>query len=147
MVAWNRAAAVVLKDYGALPAGQRNILRMIFTNPQVQETQYDWEGMARMVVAAFRVDAARAGAAAQVSELVEELCRISPHFDALWRDNDVRSFGEGVKHLKHPELGPITFEHSAFAVDGRTDLGMVIYNPTTPEDAARIRELIRLKSS
>jgi hypothetical protein len=36
-------------------------------------------------------------------------------------------------------LGPIAFEYSAFAVDGRPDLGMVVYNPATPEDAQRIK--------
>src|ERR1700743_603918 len=36
VIAWNRAAAVVLTDYNALPPGQRNILRMIFGNPHVR---------------------------------------------------------------------------------------------------------------
>src|SRR5580658_7644558 len=30
VVAWNRAATVMLTDYGSLPPGQRNILRFIF---------------------------------------------------------------------------------------------------------------------
>lgn len=60
----------------------------------------------------------------------------------MWRDNDVRTHGEGVKHLRHPILGPITFEYSAFAVDGRPDLSMVVYNPTEPEVADKIRALI-----
>src|ERR1700759_2273409 len=33
VVAWNRAAAIVLTDYGTLPPDQRNILRMVFCNP------------------------------------------------------------------------------------------------------------------
>jgi hypothetical protein len=61
----------------------------------------------------------------------------------MWRDNDVRSYGEGVKNLRHPVLGPMAFEYSAFAVDGRPDLGMVIYNPATPADAERVRSLLR----
>ena len=36
VVAWNRAAAVVLTDYGALPENQRNILRFLFRNPDVR---------------------------------------------------------------------------------------------------------------
>ena len=52
------------------------------------------------------------------------------------------SFGEGVKHLKHPALGPISFEYSSFAVDGRPDLGMVVYNPATADVAERIRALL-----
>jgi transcriptional regulator with XRE-family HTH domain len=142
VVAWNHAATVVLKDYGALPRDERNILRMIFGDPRVRAAQYDWESVARHVVGAFRADAARAGAASQVRDLVAELCRLSPEFEALWRDNDVSGAGEHVKHLKHPVLGPITFEYSTFAVDGRPDLSMVIYNPATPADVERIRSLV-----
>jgi transcriptional regulator with XRE-family HTH domain len=139
VVAWNRAATVMLTDYASLPPQQRNILRLIFLDPRVRAAQYDWESVARFVVSAFRVDAARAGAAAEVEPLVDELCRLSPEFKALWRDNDLRSHGEGVKHMRHPILGPIAFEYSAFAVDGRPDLSMVIYNPATPADAEKIR--------
>jgi transcriptional regulator with XRE-family HTH domain len=141
VVAWNRAATVMLTDYGALPPQQRNILRFIFLDPRVRAAQYDWDSVARFVVAAFRVDAARAGAAAQVQPLVDELCRLSPEFAAMWRDNDVRTHGEGVKQIRHPVLGLIAVEYSAFAVDGRPDLSMVVYNPATPADAQKISSL------
>lgn len=141
VVAWNRAATVMLTDYGALPPEQRNILRFVFLDPKMRAAQYDWESVARFVVGAFRVDAARAGAAEEVEPLVDELCRLSPEFKAMWQDNDVRSHGEVVKHIRHAILGPLAFEYSAFAVDGRPDLSMVIYNPTTPEDADKIRSL------
>jgi hypothetical protein len=51
--------------------------------------------------------------------------------------------GDGVKRLTHPELGVIELEYSAFSVDGRPDLGMIVYNPATPKDADRIRTLIK----
>jgi hypothetical protein len=89
-----------------------------------------------------QADAARAGAVSEVGQLVDELCRLSPEFEALWRDNDVRVHGEGVKRLRHPILGPIAFEYSAFAVDGRPDLGMIVYNPVTSSNADRIRSLV-----
>ena len=143
VVAWNRAATVILTDYASLPPEQRNILRIVFLDPRVRAAQYDWESVARFVVGAFRVDAARAGAAEEVEPLVNELCRLSPEFKALWRDNDVRSHGEVVKQIRHPVLGLIGFEYSAFAVDGRPDLSMVIYNPATPADADKIRSLTR----
>jgi transcriptional regulator with XRE-family HTH domain len=142
VVAWNRAATVMLGDYGALPPHHRNVLRIIFLDPRARAVQYDWESVARHVVGAFRVDAARAGAATEVGPLVDELCRLSPEFRTMWRDNDVSSHSEAVKHIRHPVLGPLAFEYSAFAVDGRTDLSMVVYNPATPEDAERIRSLL-----
>ena len=142
VVAWNRAAAVVLTDYGALPPDQRNILRRMFCDPRVRAAQHDWDSVARFVVGAFRADAARARAVSEVSQLVDELCRISPEFEALWRDNDVHAHGEGVKRLRHPVLGAIELEYSAFAVDGRPDLGMVVYNPVATSVADHIRSLV-----
>jgi transcriptional regulator with XRE-family HTH domain len=143
VVAWNRAASVVLKDYASLPIEQRNILRLMFCDPQVRAAQPDWEGVARFVVAAFRADAARAGASRNVRALVDELSQASPAFAAMWRDNDVRTYGEGTKYIKHSRAGLIGLEYSAFSVDGRPDLGMVIYTPATPRDADRVRSLMR----
>jgi transcriptional regulator with XRE-family HTH domain len=142
VVAWNRAAAVVLTDYGTLAAADRNLLRLIFCEPGIRAKQTDWETVARFVVAAFRTDVARAGATENVKALVDDLCRRSPEFQSMWRDNNVRTYGEGTKQLHHPIAGTLAMEYSTFAVDGRPDLGMVIYNPTTPADAERIRLLI-----
>src|SRR5580698_7297909 len=144
IVAWNGAATVMLTDYAALPPDQRNVLRFIFLDPRVRAAQQNWESVARFVVGAFRVDAARAGAAAAVEPLVDELCRLSPEFKAMWRDNAVHTHGEGVKHMRHPVLGPIAFEYSAFAVDGRPDLAMVVYNPATAADKERIAALLEV---
>ncbi len=142
VVAWNRAAALVLTDYGKLPADKRNILRMMFGNPAVRAAQHDWDSVARFVVGAFRADAARAGAVSEVGKLVDELCTISPEFAALWKDQDVAVHGEGVKRLRHPVLGSIALEYSGFAVDGRPELSMIVYNPATSADAELIRSLL-----
>jgi transcriptional regulator with XRE-family HTH domain len=146
VVAWNRAAAVVLTDYGALPPGERNILRLMFGNARVRAAQTDWEGVARFVVAAFRADVIRAGAAGSIQALVDDLMRLSPEFAAMWQDNDVRIYGEGSKQLHHPVAGLLAMEYSAFAVDGRPDLTMVVYNPATLADAGKIRALIQAKA-
>jgi len=53
-----------------------------------------------------------------------------------------RCKSEGVKHIRHPLLGPLAFEYSAFAVDGRPDLSMVVYNPASTADADKISSLI-----
>lgn len=142
VVAWNRAAARLLTDYGNLPREGRNILRLVFADPGVRAKQDDWQSVARFVVGAFRADAARAGASRDIVDLVEDLSRTSPEFAALWRDNEVIAHGEGVKRLRHPELGLLELEFSAFAVDGRPDLGMVVYNPATDEEARRVRAFL-----
>jgi transcriptional regulator with XRE-family HTH domain len=145
IVAWNRAASAVLVDYGALAAGDRNILRLIFRNPDVRAAQTDWESVARFAVASFRADAARAGATHDMQAIVDDLLQTSAEFEAMWRDRDVRNYGEGSKQLRHAEAGLIGLEYSSFVVDGRPDLGMVVYNPATPADGRRIAALIAAK--
>lgn len=143
LVAWNRPAAAVF-GYTGRPGEERNILRRIFLDPRHKGMQRDWNSVARFVVAALRVDLARAGAQAQgqAEALVRDLCRHSAEFDLMWREQDVRAYGEGNKQLHHPVAGLLAMEYSSFALDGRPDLGMVIYNPATEADADKVRALV-----
>jgi transcriptional regulator with XRE-family HTH domain len=139
VIAWNRAAATLLTDYAQLVPAERNILRLIFCNPRMRAAQDDWASVARYVVGAFRAAAIRAGASEEIARLVEELSKASPEFEAMWRDNDIGAHAEGSKRLHHPQLGVLELEFSAFAVDGRPELSMIVYNPATPAEAQRIR--------
>jgi transcriptional regulator with XRE-family HTH domain len=145
LIAWNRTAAALFGS-DALAPEQRNILRRIFTDPHARAAQLDWQSVARFAVAAFRADTVRAGASANVQALVDELRQLSPEFEVMWRDNDVRTHGEGIKHLRHPVAGLLALEYSAFSVDGRPDLSLVIYNPATQKDVNRIRALMKSTS-
>jgi transcriptional regulator with XRE-family HTH domain len=145
LVAWNCAASALF-GYEALASEQRNILRRVFFDSQFRAVQLDWQSVARYAVAAFRADIARAGASANVQELVDELRRLSPEFEMMWRENDVRTDGGGTKHLRHPVAGLLALEYSAFSIDGRPDLSLVIYNPATPKDVNKIRALLRSAS-
>jgi hypothetical protein len=146
VVGWNQGAARLLTDYSKLPREGRNILRLMFGSDHVRARNEDWEGIARFVVGSFRADVARAGAStsAEVTKLVAELSRVSPEFEALWQDNDVVAHGEGVKRIHHPDAGLLAMEFSSFAVEGRPELGMIVYNPATPDDAKRLRALLEV---
>lgn len=149
VVGWNRAAAALLTDYSTLPREGRNILRLMFSSSRIRAKREDWDSVARFVVGAFRADVARAGASgsAEATALVDDLRRTSPEFETLWQDNDVVAHGEGVKCIHHPEAGSLDLEFSSFAVEGRPDLGMIVYNPATSADAERLRTLIDVKTA
>lgn len=142
VVAWNRAATVVLTDYARLPPDRRNILRMMFSDERVRAAQDDWLSVARFVVGAFRADAARAGAGEEIRQLVSELTRSSPEFAALWLDNEIAGSGDGLKRLNHPVLGPIELEFSTFSVEGRPDLNLMVYNPATADTRERMQAFV-----
>ena len=144
VVAWNKAATVLWPNLGQNTGAERNTLRMVFLDPHARNLYCNWEAVARMAVAAFRADVARAGAMAEVAAMVEELSRSSPAFKAMWQDNDVSDSAHAVKDLRHPVLGTISFEASTFGVDGRQDLRMMVFLPASTEIAERISSLLRL---
>lgn len=139
IVAWNKAATVIFPP-SVTGNGRMNLLKNMFSNPAMREHQPEWESVARFVVAAFRADAARAGF--DVAPMVKELSEMSAEFTTLWNENDVFARSEHTKLIRHPEAGILEFDFSAFAVDGRTDLNMVIYTPANEVDKEKVKQLV-----
>lgn len=142
VIAWNRAAAILLTDYGALPREERNILRLIFLQPKARRANRQWREIARAVVASFRADVARAGADAEVERLVEELLARSPEFATWWREHEVVSASESIKRLSLANGKTIAFEFSSFTIDTRPDMAMIVYNPASAADAQLAQEAV-----
>jgi len=142
VVAWNNAATITLTDYAKLAPEERNILKLLFGKSPARAHMIHWERDARSAVAAFRSEAARAGNTEMVQALVAEISSLSPEFAAIWRDYAVQNYGEGLKHIRHATAGDLALEYSSFAIDGRPDLGLVIFNPATADDKERLQALI-----
>lgn len=140
VVAWNEAAAAVLADYETLAERDRNVLRLLFRQPNPGHLR-DREAVARAVVATVRRDIERAGMREETAALVEELSAESEEFRAMWAEHDVGAHGAGSKTILHPQVGPLDLEFSTFALDGRPDLGLVVFNPATDADRDKVRQL------
>jgi transcriptional regulator with XRE-family HTH domain len=141
VVAWNPAAALLFGDFARIPPERRNALLLVFTSPDYRRMMVDREGDARRVVARFRLDHSRAGDDPAFARLLDELLETSPEFRRFWADQDVLGRSEGVKRLRHPEVGEIEFEHVALAVEGDSPLRLVAYMPVEGESAARFARL------
>jgi transcriptional regulator with XRE-family HTH domain len=141
IVAWNAAAAAVLSDYAAQPPGGRNLLRRLFTDP-VMRGMPDWEANARFAIAAFRVDAARAGDSPEAAALAEELQAGSKDFRRLWADNETSSHYVGVKRIARPPVGTITLEYQSFPADSAAGLSMIVFTPVTEADVEAVALLM-----
>ncbi|GGP64846.1 helix-turn-helix transcriptional regulator [Saccharothrix coeruleofusca] len=142
VVAWNRAARLVLSDYEAMEPGERNVLKILFLDPASRKLLRHWEREAGLAVSTFRLELARWGTTSEAERLVRELRARSAEFAGMWEANDVGVLGEGVKHLVHPTAGDLSLWYSSFAVDDEPGLGMVLYTPDTERDAERIRRLL-----
>ncbi len=142
VVVWNRAAAAVLTDYGALAPHERNVLRILFLDPAARERLENWAHEARLAVATFRLELARSGGSPETAALIAHLDRRSPEFAAFWREYDVGTLGRGIKHVAHPQAGRLAMTYSSYAVDALPGFGLVVYTPATDADESRIRDLV-----
>ena len=145
IVAWNAAAAAVLSDYAAQPPGGRNLLKRLFTDPAMRSLP-DWEAQARFAMAAFRVDAARAGDSPEAAALAEELQAVSKDFRRLWADNETSSHYVGIKRIERPLAGTITLEYQSFPVDSAAGLSMIVFTPVTAADVEGVALLMANKA-
>jgi transcriptional regulator with XRE-family HTH domain len=128
VVAWNAPADEVFGIAHRDP-DQRNILEMVFAEPEFRERMVNWRDDAPKILAKFRADYARRAGDPAMAALVESLMRHSAEFRLWWQRHDVMPCGEGVKVITVPGRGAVAFEHTSFEVATDPDLRLVVYAP------------------
>lgn len=106
--------------------GQRNMLRLLFTDSALRDAIVDWEEQAPAMLASFRRDFAAAREDADAGRLVAELEAVSRAFKSWWRSQDVHAPCTGTRVIR---VGgkPLEFEHTSLTVDGGQHLRLVVY--------------------
>jgi len=137
LLAWNAAATAVFGDFEALPDGERNMVRLIFTDGELRRRFVDWEGTARGVLALFRADRGRYADDPWFAEVIDDLRRVSPEFGRWWPRHDVRERAAERKEVEHPVVGRLVLEPTSLQLAGSSDLKLVVYAPLPEEDTAR----------
>jgi hypothetical protein len=141
IIAWNRAAALVLGDYADVPERERNLLRRVFLPGSETKVQHVAE-VRRTCLAAFRVDVARAGRSEEATALTDELMEASADFRRLWDEGDMREHGVMQKRLVRPGVGEIVLESEVFSVEGSEGLSMFVWSPADEKSARALAELM-----
>jgi transcriptional regulator with XRE-family HTH domain len=143
VLAWNRAAAAVFGDYGALEGDARNIMHLVFVNRAHRELLVDWEELARLSLGRFRAESARYVGDPDFERLIALLTDTSPEFRAWWPERDVHRQLSGVKNIRHPTAGLLAFEHMSFSIDDGSDMKLLVYTPLPAGDTtAKLRGLL-----
>jgi len=145
VIAWNAAAAAVLGNYADQPLQERNVLRRLFSSPEVRQALPEWEANARFAIGVFRVDIARAGdQRPEIAALAAELLATNADFRRLWAENDVSRHWVGRKHFNRPDVGAFELETTAYAVDGSDSLSMIIFTPVGRKDVEAVERLLAM---
>lgn len=134
VLAWNPAAAAVFGDYGALEGDARNIMHLLFTDENHRRLLVDWEDLARAALGRFRAESAKYIGDPDFERLIARLTAASPQFRAWWPERDVSRQLSGVKAIRHPDAGPMTFEHMSFSIDDGSDMKLIVYTPLTQDE-------------
>ncbi|MDX2389677.1 MULTISPECIES: helix-turn-helix transcriptional regulator [unclassified Streptomyces] len=142
VIGWNRLAAAVFGDFGALPPAERNLVRLVFLDPATAELYAEWECRACEVVSNLRMYAGQYPDDEQLSVLVGELSVKSEEFRRLWAAHTVADKKtHGVKRLRHPVVGELVLPFETLALPDDPAQFLVTYHavPGSPSaDALRL---------
>jgi transcriptional regulator with XRE-family HTH domain len=127
VLAANPAARELFTDWEAVPSGERNLVRWMFTMQRAREVYVDWESEARAMLGRFRMAAARHPGDPDFAALIEQLHQESDLVREWWPGHDVRAVGSGSKKLRHPRLGPVSYSHVVLQVADSPEQTMVTF--------------------
>jgi transcriptional regulator with XRE-family HTH domain len=137
VLAWNPAAVAVFGDYGSLGGDRRNIMHMVFADPDHRKLLVDWDELARAVLAMFRSDSARYTGDPDFERLIACLRVESAEFRDWWDRHEVLRPITGHKRIDHPAVGPMLFEYTSLAVAEPPDMKLVVYTRWSRSGPAR----------
>ncbi|MFD0395133.1 transcriptional regulator [Streptomyces nogalater] len=133
LIAVNRAARLVF-GYGETA---HSCLVSFFTSAYFRSSLCGWEDAARQIVGQFRADAARYPDDPEFGRLAEDMCAASPAFAAVWAEHPVGAATEGIKSLRHPGAGELTFDYTMLPVSDLPGTRLLLYTPAegTPTES------------
>ncbi|MFJ4780265.1 helix-turn-helix domain-containing protein [Streptomyces sp. NPDC088762] len=144
VIGWNRLAAAVFGDFGALPPQERNLVRLVFLDPATAELFAEWECRACEMVSNLRMYAGRHPDDEQLSALVGELSVKNEEFRRLWAAHTVADKTHGVKKLRHPLVGALDLHFETLTLPGDAEQCLVTFHP---EPGSPSQDALRLLSS
>lgn len=126
VIAWN-AAAESLFGFSGREQADRNVMRVVFTDPELRSRLPAWREDAPKIVAQFRCDLATAPDDPAMLALIDELRTLSPDFRRLFEQPDMEGYSRGVSTVLAPDGMRRVFTHETLTVDEHRHLRMIVY--------------------
>jgi transcriptional regulator with XRE-family HTH domain len=136
IVGWNQAYERLYPGVAALPAADRNLLWVVFTDPAVRALLGDWTTDSRRFLTQFRAEVGPRLADREVVDLVARLQASSPSFREGWASHDVDRFSSSERRFHHPAVGTLVLEHHQVTPADAPGLQLVVYTAAEGTDSA-----------
>lgn len=134
IVGWNAGYAWLYPRIATLDEDDRNLLWLLYTDPQLRELVGDWARDSRRFLAEFRADAGVRLSSPRHAALLARLRAHSPDFRAQWAEMAVERFSSRIRTFRHGEDGLVSFEHHSLIPSDAPDLRVVMYVPVPAAD-------------
>lgn len=138
MLAANPLASALQGDLAGLSRRERTLAWRYFRgtpSPRIVQTGDERAEAEKIAVADLREALARYPHDTHLTTMVAELRSTSPRFESLWSEHRVRRAHARRKTFNHPELGMLTFDCDALAVQD-TALQLIVYTAAPGSPAA-----------
>ena len=127
-VSWNPPAERLFVGW-LNRAGERNLLRFVFSEPSAQILICDWETRARRNAAEFRAACSAHFDDPKVRGLIAELRGQSSAFARFWDEHGVLGREGGERTFNHPTDGFLRYEQVTFKLASHPDLKLTVLVP------------------
>lgn len=126
VVAWNEAADVLF-GFASRAQLDRNMIRLIFADPDFRRRSPRWRDEAPKVLSQFRCDLAATPDDPAMLTLVDDMKKLSPDFRRWFEQPDMDSYARGIGTILDSEGTRRGFTHEMLTVDAFRHLKMVVY--------------------
>ncbi|MEV0893801.1 helix-turn-helix transcriptional regulator [Promicromonospora sp. NPDC050262] len=123
IVAMNRLATAMFEPFSTT----RNLVEMVFLDPEGHAFYADWERAATGCVANLRATSGLYAGTARRKELLDRLTTGSAYFSELWAAHEVEPKTHDQKTLRHPAVGEFVIDFDAFEVSALPGHQLVVY--------------------
>jgi transcriptional regulator with XRE-family HTH domain len=150
IVGWNAAAAQVFLDFERLPAGQRNMIRLLFARQELQRLAVNWEHFASGFLAIFRAYYGQYVEDGWYDRFLADMRAQHSQFEPLWQQSRVSSAPDVLLEFRHAKAGKMLFNLTSLTVSGSggADLRMSVYTPVPDSlTEAKLRRLLERSGS
>lgn len=136
-LAWNAPQERLYPKLPSLEPEDRNLMWVLFADPDTRSLIVDWDLHASQALAEFRAATTSHRDHPTVRDLVTRLRAVSEEFDTWWSRHDVAGFETRLRRFHHPAAGTLTFEYQQLVPAEWPGLRVVCQLPLPGDDSAQ----------
>ncbi|CAN7491935.1 helix-turn-helix transcriptional regulator [Paenibacillus sp. LjRoot153] len=146
VLAYNRMATEIITDFHAIPADERVMTRLIFTEPNLRKQLVNWNEFANYTMGVFRIYYDQKAGDHWFESFVQQMFLECGEFKRLWQLHNIQQKKAILYTFDHCVAGRLFFQLNTFSnINGDEDLHCCIFTPIvstgTEEKLADLRQL------